>query len=130
MATRIGREDVPAGPVVQGFAAGGFSVGGQVYSSLMLTPASALAWEAPALADLAIADLAPLLALEPAPEFLLLGTGHALRFPPRALGAALEEKGIGLEVMDSRAAARVWGLLRGEERWIAAALMPLAGPAH
>jgi uncharacterized protein len=29
-------------------------------------------------------------------------------------------------VMDSRAAARTWGLLRGEERWIAAALMPLA----
>jgi uncharacterized protein len=27
--------------------------------------------------------------------------------------------------MDSRAAARTWGMLRGEERWIAAALMPI-----
>ena len=48
-----------------------------------------------------------------------------LAFPPRALREALEARGIGLEAMDSRAAARTWGLLRGEERWIAAALMPL-----
>jgi uncharacterized protein len=27
--------------------------------------------------------------------------------------------------MDRRAAARTWGVLRAEERWIAAALMPL-----
>jgi len=27
--------------------------------------------------------------------------------------------------MDSRAAARAWGVLRAEERWIVAALMPL-----
>jgi uncharacterized protein len=126
MSPRLGRDHAPAGPVVQGFAAGGFSVQGRVYPSLMLTPEAALAWEAPALADFAIADLAPLLALEPRPEFILLGTGPTLRFPPRPLAAALEEQGIGLEVMDSRAAARVWGLLRGEERWVAAALMPLA----
>ena len=61
----------------------------------------------------------------PAPEFILLGTGDTLAFPPRAFGAALEAKGIGVEAMDSRAAARTWGLLRGEGRWIAAALLPL-----
>jgi uncharacterized protein len=125
MSQRLGRDDAPAGPIVQGFAAGGFSVSGQVYSSLMLTPEAVLPWEAPALADLAFADLAPLLALERPPEFVLLGTGPSLRFPASSLKATLEERGIGLEVMDSRAAARVWGLLRGEERWIAAALMPL-----
>ena len=123
---QIGRDEAPRGPVVQGFAAGGFSVEGQVYSSLFLTPAAASHWEAPGLADLSIADFEPLLGLDPAPEFLLLGTGPSLRFPPRSLRVALEERGLGLEVMDSRAAARVWGLLRGEERWIVAALMPLA----
>ena len=39
---------------------------------------------------------------------------------------ALEAEGIGVEAMDSRAAARAWGILRGEDRWIAAALLPLA----
>jgi uncharacterized protein len=92
---------------------------------LLLTPLRADEWAAPALADLALTDLEPLLALSPVPEFLILGTGQRLTHPPRALREALEALGIGLEVMDSRAAARTWGLLRGEERWIAAALMPL-----
>ena len=70
-------------------------------------------------------DIAPLLALDPAPEFVLLGTGANLTFPPRAFVAALEARGIGVEAMDSRAAARTWGVLRAEGRWIAAALMAL-----
>jgi uncharacterized protein len=120
-------ERVPAarGPLVQGFAKGGFSIDGAVLKGALLTPQAAAAWEAPALVDLAEGHVAPVLALEPAPEFLLLGTGPAYAFPPRAFIAALEAKGIGVEAMDSRAAARTWGLLRGEGRWIAAALMPL-----
>ena len=113
------------GPLVRGFVDGGFAVDEHVYRTLLLTPLGVVGWSPPPLAELAVADLGPLLALDPAPEFLLLGTGPRLTQPPRALRAALEGLGIGLEVMDSRAAARTWGLLRGEERWIAAALMPL-----
>ena len=120
-------ERVPAaaGPLVQGFAGRGFRVSGFTYEGALLTPESAAGWDAPALADLAEADVALLLALAPPPEFILLGTGSALVFPPRAFVAALEAKGIGVEAMDSRAAARTWGVLRGEGRWIGAALMPL-----
>jgi len=124
---RIDRDpDAPQGPLVQGFSGGGFSVDGIVYRSVFLTPQWAQAWTAPALAALAEADLAPLLGLDPMPEFVVLGTGPALTFPARALIRGLEARGVGVEVMDSRAAARTWGLLRAEERWIAAALMPLA----
>jgi uncharacterized protein len=56
---------------------------------------------------------------------VLLGTGPTMAFPPRALVRALDERGIGIEAMDSRAGARTWGVLRAEGRWIAAALMPL-----
>lgn len=122
---RLDRDAAARGPVVRGFTAGGFAVDGGVYKALLLTPARAEGWDAPALADLAVEHLAPLLALRPAPEFILLGTGAATRFPPQALADALEARGIGIEAMDSRAAARTWGMLRGEERWIAAALMPL-----
>jgi len=122
---RAERAPAAPGPLVQGFAGRGFRIGGQSYAGALLTPETVQAWAPPALADLGEADVAPLLALGPAPEFLLLGTGAILAFPPRAFVAALEAKGIGVEAMDSRAAARTWGVLRGEGRWIAAALMPL-----
>ena len=50
---------------------------------------------------------------------LLVGPGN-----PGPAGAPSTSQGIGIEAMDGRAAARTWGLLRAEERWIAAAIMP------
>ena len=114
-----------AGPRVQGFSGRDFRVDGKAYGAVLLTPEAATGWDAPDLDAIAAADVEAVLALDPPPEFLLLGTGAAMAFPPRAFVAALEGKGIGVEAMDSRAAARTWGLLRGEGRWIAAALMPL-----
>ncbi len=113
------------GPVVQGFTARGFLVDGNHYRGLLMTPERAEDWAPPPVAELTIDHLSAVLALDPSPEFLILGTGASIAFPPRPLMQALDQRGIGLEVMDSRAAARTWGMLRGEERWISAALMPL-----
>jgi len=114
-----------SGPTVQGFSSGGFTVDGAVYRALLMTPERAQAWDPPALEALGVEHLELILALSPAPEFLILGTGAAMAFPPRALARALEALGIGVEAMDSRAAARTWGILRAEDRWIAAAIMAL-----
>lgn len=113
------------GPVVSAFSNGGFKVDDGVYRALLITPLRADGWTPPPIAALTPDDLAPLLALDPAPEFLLLGTGAALVRPPPALVRAVEALGPGLEAMDSRAAARAWAVLRGEGRWVAAALYPL-----
>lgn len=114
------------GPRVTGFAGRGFRIDGIVYETgALLTPRDVVAWDAPALAVLTPDDVAALLALEPRPEFLLLGTGAEMARPSRAFIDAIEALGIGVEAMDSRAAARAWGVLRAEERWIAAALLPL-----
>ena len=113
------------GPVIAGFSGRGFKVDGGVYEGLLITPERAEGWTPPAIAELTIDDLAPLLVLDPLPEFLLLGTGATLVRPSPALTAALAARGVGLDVMDSRAAARAWGVLRAELRWIAAALYPL-----
>ncbi len=116
-----------AGPVVSGFSGGGFRVGERLFAhGLFLTPEEALDWAAPPIERLDVDDLAPLLALDPLPEFLLLGTGATLARPRTTFTAALDARGIGIEAMDSRAAARAWGLLRGEGRWIATALLPFA----
>lgn len=123
---KLAREAAGAGPLVSGFARGGFRIDDKIFLALLLTPRRADGWTPPPLAALSEAALAPLLALDPAPEFLLLGTGASLARPPAALTAALAARDIGIEPMDSRAAARAWGLLRGEGRWIAAALYPWA----
>jgi uncharacterized protein len=114
-----------SGPQVRGFAGTQFMVDVGRFDAVLLTPERATAWSPPARAELTLEDLEPLLELEPAPEFLLFGSGATLARPPRALVDQLAERGIGVEVMDSRSAARTWGVLRAEDRWIAAALMPL-----
>jgi uncharacterized protein len=113
------------GPVVSGLSAAGFRVDDNVYRALAITPERADGWTPPPIAGLDEASLAPLLSLDPPPEFLLLGTGPTLIRPPLPLVRALEARGIGVEAMDSRAAARAWGVLRGEGRWIAGAFYPV-----
>jgi uncharacterized protein len=113
------------GPVISGFSGRGFRVDENVYEGLWITPQRADGWAPPPIAELSEAHLAPLLALDPKPEFLLLGTGATLVRPPLALTHALGARGIGIEAMDSRAAARAWGVLRAELRWMAGALYPL-----
>lgn len=122
---RFDPAEATSGPLVRGFAADGFVVDGERFTSVLLTPERAAAWDAPAIGELAVEHLDELLALDPTPEFILLGSGPSLIRPPRALAQALEQRRVGLEVMDSRAAARTWAVLRAEQRWIAAALMPL-----
>ncbi|WP_103000941.1 MTH938/NDUFAF3 family protein [Sphingobium sp. SA916] len=113
--------------MVTGFQGRDFRVRDDVFpEGLLLSPVRALAWQdAPPVDALTVAHLGGLFDLDVQPEFLLVGTGAALRQPPRAFVRELEGRGIGVEVMDSRAAARAWGVLRAEERWIVAALMPL-----
>lgn len=114
------------GPMVRGFTASGrFRVEEDDYAAVLLTPERLFDWEAPSLAELTAEHVALAVSLAPLPEFLLLGTGPALSRPPQAFVRALEEQGIGVEAMDSRAAARTWAVLRAEERWIVAALLPL-----
>ncbi len=119
------REPPAGGPIVRGFVGRGFRLGeDEVYpDGLLMTWEWAQGWTAPLLDALDEADVAAL--LDPLPEFLLLGTGATLRRPPPPFTAGLDARGIGVEIMDSRAAARLWGVLRSEGRQIVAALLPL-----
>jgi uncharacterized protein len=72
-----------------------------------------------------VADLAPTdfdIVFETDPEVVLLGTGSTNLFPPRELTFAFARKGIGLEVMDTAAAARTFNVLANEGRRVAAIL--------
>ncbi len=120
------REDAPSGPTIRGFSGTSYRVADRIVpGGLWLTPKTALDWQAPSIEALSADDLSGLLNLSPPPEFLLLGTGPTMQRPSVAFTKAVEALGFGVEAMDSRAAARAWNVLRGEDRWIVAALMPL-----
>ena len=123
--TNLSAEMPGSGPIIRGFGAQGFRINEQYYSGgIILTPCDAIAWDMP---DAMRIDDAPLKdALQRVqPEFLLLGTGAKLLRPAAQFTRALEAMHIGIEVMDSRAAARAWSMLRLEERQIVGAIMPL-----
>jgi uncharacterized protein len=121
-------DPVASGPAIRGLSGGGFLIDDQHYpDGALLTPEAAQGWPAPALDALEEGDLGWLFEREGRPEFLLLGTGLTLRRPSPAFAKAMEARDIGVEIMDSRAAARAWGVLRAEGREIVAALLPLRG---
>ena len=78
-------------------------------------------WRPAAPEALTLADFDALLALKP--EVVLLGTGSRQRLPPPALYADFAARGIGLEVMDNRAACRTYNVLLAEFREVAVALI-------
>ncbi len=122
------RKDVEfTGPVVTGFTTAGFKVGDQRFDQgLLISPEQAVDWTTTGLDRLDLGAILSRLDLSPGPEFLLLGSGAAMQQPPAVFRREVEAAGMGLEVMDSRAAARTWGVLRAEERWIIGAFLPLA----
>lgn len=77
-------------------------------------------WPATPIEDLSASDFDPIFAVEP--DVVLLGTGDSNVFPPRELIFAFARKGIGLEVMDTAAAARTFNVLANEGRRVAAVL--------
>ena len=111
------REARGAGPAITGFAGLLIKVDGVARAGgVILTPEDVFDWDGGDF-DGAVTD--------PLPEFILLGTGATLERPAPTIIAAYEARGIGIEAMDTRAAARAWGVLRAEGRWISAALRPL-----
>lgn len=78
-------------------------------------------WRPSSIDTLEIADLEPVLAMEPA--VVLLGSGASLRFPAPAVMAACLTRGIGIEVMDNAAAARTFNVLATEGRRVVAAFV-------
>lgn len=111
-------------PSIDAYGGGGFRVSGvRREGSLLILQDEARSWPVTRLADLTLADLAEVVALGREVEFVLLGVGSAIAPPPRALRDGLRAAGIGLEVMDTAAAARVYNVLASEGRRVAAALI-------
>ena len=112
-------------PSIDAFGGGGFRLSGAWHTgSLLILADEARPWPVAALAELTLESLEPVFAAGRAEvEFLLLGVGARNAQPPRAIREALLAAGLGLEFMDTRAAARLYNVLTSEGRRLAAALI-------
>ena len=107
---------------ITGYGEGYVMVNGQRQeSSLIVLPDRVLPWDVSSFASLRAEHFEQMKGLDA--DILLLGTGTRQRFPHPSLTAPLAEAGIGLEVMDLKAACRTYNILVAEERKVAAALL-------
>ncbi len=112
-------------PSIDGYGDGGFRLSGEWHKgSVLIVADEAREWSVASFADLTLEALAPVFSAGRAQvEFLLLGVGARNAQPPRAIREALLGAGMGLEFMDTPAAAKLYNVLTSEGRRIAAGLI-------
>jgi uncharacterized protein len=104
---------------IEGYGPGFFRVGRHVLrGACLVTPWNAGPWGG-------LDDWDAPLSLQGKIDVLIVGTGAEIAHLPADFRAAFEGVGIGVEVMNSPAAARTYNVLLGEGRRIAVCLLPV-----
>ncbi|CUH37631.1 hypothetical protein JSE7799_01313 [Jannaschia seosinensis] len=102
-----------------GYGPGFFRIGGELFEGPVVTsPAATTPWDG-------YGDAETLLKLAGEVDVIFVGTGAEIAHVPGDLRIAVEEAGMGLEVMASPAACRTYNVLVGEGRRVAAAVLPV-----
>lgn len=118
---------VPGRFPIDAYGNGGFRFADMSHKgSILALPSGIRAWTPVEAAAIDRASLAPLRAEAGAVDLLLVGTGLEIVPLPPHLRTWLKDLGIGLDVMQTGAAARTYNILAGENRKVAAALIVVA----
>lgn len=112
-------------PSVDAYGDGGFRLSGEWRAgSVLILNDEALPWPVASLDEVTPQALEKVLAAGPRDvEFVLMGVGAVNARPPKPVREALQRAGIGLEFMDTPAAARIYNVLTAEGRRLACALI-------
>jgi uncharacterized protein len=115
---------VPGRHLIDAYGNGGFRFADMSHrGSILALPSGITAWHVTEARSLTVEHFAPVLAATGEIELLLLGTGLQIVPLPEALRWPLREAKIGLDVMQTGAAARTYNILAAENRKVAAALI-------
>lgn len=108
---------------IRAFKPGTLQVNDKIYTRSIILSAKKLIddWQPQHIEELKADDLTIILSMSPA--ILLIGTGNSLQFPAIEIYGELINHGIGVEIMDTAAAARTFNALTSEERNVVAALI-------
>jgi len=105
-----------------GYGAGYVSINNVRHEKcVVVTPQAVREWTVGRFEALTAADFGFIAELKP--EIVIFGTGAAQRFPLPDLARSLAVIGVGVEVMDSRAACRTYNILASEGRKVVAAIL-------
>lgn len=115
--------------LISNYGKGVLSVNGQdFHKNILITRTRVVEdWFSGPLSDLNLSHFDPLFDDVEAeqPEIVVLGSGDLHIFPDFGLMAELKQRGIALEVMNTRAACRTYSVLVNEYRPVAAALIQI-----
>ena len=118
---------LPGRHPIDAYGNGGFRFGDMSHrGSILALPSGIRAWGVSEARAIDRDALRPVQAEASGIELLLLGTGLDIAPLPPALRAWLKDNGIGLDVMQTGAAARTYNILVAENRKVAAALIAVA----
>jgi uncharacterized protein len=112
--------------IVRTYGPGRFLIGEREWREpVLVTPTATVPLGISSAEDLTPESLAFLKTLPTPTELLVLGCGARAIFVPPAQRAALKAAGLGLEVVDTGSACRIYNVLVAEGRRVAAALIPV-----
>lgn len=118
---------VPGRYGIDSYGNGGFRFADMSHrGSILMLPSGIKAWDVTEPGAIDLNSLRPVLGESDSIELLLVGTGLDIAPFPEALRRRLKEAGIGLDAMQTGAAARTYNILLGENRKVAAALIAVA----
>jgi uncharacterized protein len=118
--------DPGSAQVVRTYGPGRFLISEREWrESVLVTPTVTVPVQVARAEDLTLETLSFLKTLPVPTELLVLGCGARAVFVPPDKRAALKAAGLGLEVVDTGSACRIYNVLLAEGRRVAAVLIPL-----
>ena len=115
---------VPGRHLVDAYGNGGFRFAEMSHrGSILALPSGIRAWAPRRAADITPESVDPILADAAEIDFVLVGTGLEISAVADAVRRRLSEAGLGIDIMQTGAAARTYNILVAENRKVAAALI-------
>lgn len=125
-AGRSGAPHLPQAVPIDAYGNGGFRFGGLSHrGSLLCLPQGMWAWEVARPEDIDAKALAGVIAAADSLDTLLIGAGPDIWLPPKGLRELFRSYKIVIDAMQTPPAIRMYNIMVGERRRVAAALIAM-----
>ncbi len=118
---------LPQAAPIDAYGSGGFRFGGMSHQgSLMCLPDGIWAWPVTSVDEINELTLQNVLKRADGLDTLILGTGRTIWLPPNYLREVFRRHQVAIDAMQTGPAIRVYNIMVGERRRVAAALVAVA----